>query len=741
MSQINIGLTKQHFNTRLYLAYVSYVEKNYPDININQILEKAGIPRSYFEQSNAWVSIEFNYLFNKYLTEAIKEEDFHYKVGRSSFNKNALGPVYYLLKNILSLDDIYKNIWRFTKHINKVIEFTPIDRKAGYLKVSVKIAQADLTPAEVNYLSKDLNVIVKNAMGYYSGFSDAKSLPESKAVATKISDSEYNLEIKFPLERTYIMNGLIGSLTAFGLGAALGYYFTSNYILSFGSGLFSFLGALHTKTKKRQTELLEGLYQTEDTLNKMDKQYRSLVETKIELQRKLLESEAVNEITNSLIQTSSIEEILKLAADKLTSILSFDRVLILLHDEKREFLEVRAFSLRESSLSSKFQSFKLPINIDSKDVTKVSNIYRYGNPVLIEDVKRHIASLVSPESQDLLSTSGSKSFIGVPVKASNDSHGVLLADTFYTDRVLTKDDLSLLTLAARQMAIALEKQIAQNDTIEAYIELGEQAKSYSRFVPFEIINLLGSKTVKDINIKAGRELKMAIVFCDIRGFTTLSERMTPSEAVSFLNSYFSSLAPIIKKHNGIIDKFLGDGIMALFLDPDEAFKACIEFQRSLGTYNATHRTGGSRDAIKTGMGVHFGKVLLGAVGYEDRLSISVVSDAVNLTSRLDGLTKKFGIDVVCSEEAYREAKNKSDFRLIARMQVDGRLEYSNIYEFYGHLSDHEKDLRRQSIAIIEKIVYSQERKEDIIGEIKFTEVQRADPVVRTYQNALTKKAA
>ena len=568
--------------------------------------------------------------------------------------------------------------------------------------------------------------IVSNSIGYYSGFAKAKKLSEAKINSIKVSADEYHLEIRYPLERprfmvAAILPAIIAATAYAGVWAASASIWSA-VSWATTTGAIAVLWSFYQRSK----ELSEAVGQSEETLNRLDVQYRTLIDTKMSLQRKLDESQAINELTNSLIRTSSEDEILQSATENLTRILAFDRVLIMLHDSDKKFLEVRANSAINSDLENTFKNFRLPIDIESDDPSKVSNIYRSGNPVLIQDVGKHILSL-NPESQLLLQKTGSKSFACVPIRSSGNSHGVILTDTFITERVLSQDDLSLLSLAGRQIAIALEKQAAQNEAVEAYIELGNQAKSYSRFVPFESIKMLGFNSVQDVQMGAGREIYMAIVFCDIRGFTSMAEQMSPTDSMSFLNSYFSNLAPVFHKNHGMIDKFLGDGIMALFLDPRDAIKASAEFQSALEKYNIEHRTGGNRNLIKTGMGIHFGKVLLGAVGFEDRLSISVVSDAVNLTSRLDGLTKKYGVDIVVSEEAYLKTNDPDNFRIIAELKVEGRVGMTKIYEYFGHQAEKIKEYKRRNQGLISDVVRS--------GKIMQLSVDHCeDPVVKYYQN-------
>lgn len=723
--QIDYQLTKQHFNVKIYRSYLQYVAKKYPAINLSQVCSKAGLPFEYLSKSDGWVSVEFNSRFMRELKKNITDQEFEFKVGEASFSKEIMGPVYFLMKNILSLEEIYNNIWKFPKHFNKVTSFHAVKRKKGRIVIAVKIVADDLSQTEIEILKESLTDIVNNSLGFYSGFSKSKNLNSTVVTSIRVSDLEYHIDVKYPQEKSKLAIDIFASTAVGTISSFLTSLAVEDHFGIYGLGAIAGLIFYGLKLKKQNTVLAEAANQAEETLNKLDSQYKNLIDTKLFLQRKLREAEAINELTNALIQTSSEDEILQNATDLLTHILDFDRALIMLQDSEKKFLEVRAHSISDKSLLGVVTSFKLPIEIESTDMTKVSNIYRFGKPILVADVNKHILTL-SQESQDLLRNSKSKSFIGVPINSGSSSSGVLLVDTFYTERELTIEDMNILSLAGRQIAIALEKQKAQAAAVEAYVELGMLAKSYSRFVPFETIDLLGFKSVMDVRLEAGKEFNMAIVFCDIRGFTTLSEVMQPSEAMSFLNSYFSSLAPVFQRNKGIIDKFMGDGIMALFMDANNAFKASSEFQKALEEYNKVHRSGGKREIIRTGMGIHYGKVLLGAVGYEDRLSISVVSDAVNLTSRLDGLTKKFGVDILCSHEAFEQSHDKENFRLIAELNVEGRKGLTKIYEYFGHQTEMVKIQKTKNKELLLNLIHGTGE----IPDLKIEELE--DTVLKVY---------
>jgi hemerythrin len=177
---------------------------------------------------------------------------------------------------------------------------------------------------------------------------------------------------------------------------------------------------------------------------------------------------------------------------------------------------------------------------------------------------------------------------------------------------------------------------------------------------------------------------MTILFVDIRDFSSLSESMSPQENFNFLNSYLMQMAPVITAHGGIIDKYIGDAIMALFpAAPDDALRCSQAFLRKLDEYNAGRKRAGYRP-IKVGIGINTGIVILGTIGGENRMDGTVIGDAVNLAARLEQLTKEYHVPVLISEYTLCSLENKKPWatRLIDRTHVRGKQGDQSVYEVF-----------------------------------------------------------
>jgi class 3 adenylate cyclase/HAMP domain-containing protein len=223
------------------------------------------------------------------------------------------------------------------------------------------------------------------------------------------------------------------------------------------------------------------------------------------------------------------------------------------------------------------------------------------------------------------------------------------------------------------------------ETIQSYnTYLLSLNSSYERFVPVEFLNYLSKENIMQVQLGDQVQKDMAVLFSDIRSFSTLSESMTPKQTFDFLNSYLRHVGPIIRKHTGFVDKYLGDGVMALFpKSADDAVQAAIEVRRELIAYNQDRLSQGLIE-INTGIGIHLGTLMLGTIGEEKRMQGTVISDAVNLASRLESLTKDFGVSLLISKEIFNklEAPEKYKYRFLGNTNVKGKTESVAVFEIY-----------------------------------------------------------
>jgi len=283
-----------------------------------------------------------------------------------------------------------------------------------------------------------------------------------------------------------------------------------------------------------------------------------------------------------------------------------------------------------------------------------------------------------------------------------------------------KDELGQLSKSFNSMAKSIES---------AHSDLTNTNEAYSRFVPMEFLSLLGKKSILDVQLADQIQKEMSILFSDIRSFTSLSEQMTPEENFNFLNAYLRRVGPIIRHNNGFIDKYIGDAIMALFpVSPEDSVRSAIEIQNEIRTYNIRRKKKGYA-AITIGIGIHTGTLMLGTIGEHQRMEGTVISDAVNLASRIEGLTKTYGSGILISDRTLSRLSDPTiyNYRMIDSVVVKGKQEPVTVFEIYDGYEESTFDRIQKTKYDFELGILSYSNKEFSIALRLFQNVLKINP--------------
>jgi class 3 adenylate cyclase len=227
-----------------------------------------------------------------------------------------------------------------------------------------------------------------------------------------------------------------------------------------------------------------------------------------------------------------------------------------------------------------------------------------------------------------------------------------------------KDEIGQLARSFSAMRDAVRRTI---------VDLKQTNVSIERFVPHAFLASIGKPSIVDVELGDNKREDMSILFSDIRSFTTLSESMTPDENFTFINAYLERMGPVIRTHNGFIDKYIGDAIMALFARADDAVRAGLAMLETLEAFNAEHRLAG-QPPIAIGIGINSGSLMLGTIGEKQRMEGTVISDAVNLAARVEDLTKNYREPLLISEFTYQQLADAQayDVRPVDVVVVKGK---------------------------------------------------------------------
>jgi adenylate cyclase len=249
------------------------------------------------------------------------------------------------------------------------------------------------------------------------------------------------------------------------------------------------------------------------------------------------------------------------------------------------------------------------------------------------------------------------------------------------------------------MVLSLSNRFVRvyNSLDELNRDLEQTYRAAARFVPVDFMRLIGRSSVREVVLGDQVAMPMSILFCDVRGFTGLAEGLGPERSFALINSYLQAMEPAIHGHHGFIRQYLGDGIMALFPgSADDAVAAAVDMVRALERFNA------DRDQpLAIGVGINTGPIMLGTIGGQDRLDSGVVGDAVNLASRIEGMTRAYGSTILLGEATVAGLQDPGRFRLrtVDRVNAKGRSAPLTITEVLDVLPTASQETRRHTAPV------------------------------------------
>jgi class 3 adenylate cyclase len=215
-----------------------------------------------------------------------------------------------------------------------------------------------------------------------------------------------------------------------------------------------------------------------------------------------------------------------------------------------------------------------------------------------------------------------------------------------------------------------------------YLREHRAKEAAEKFVPWEFIKLLGHEDLDQISIGDSLTREMTVMFFDLRGFSSLSEKLSSEEAVIFLNGLLARMVPIVQKKGGLIDKYEGDGFMAIFPDrPENAVLASIDMFEEIEKINQ-QRLHENQISIRAGIGLASGQMTLGAVGNDKQIRITTMADTVNIAARLEKLNKSFGTSVLMNDAVAQQLSSKIKTRRLGSQILSGKNKKTGVVQLY-----------------------------------------------------------
>jgi adenylate cyclase len=372
-------------------------------------------------------------------------------------------------------------------------------------------------------------------------------------------------------------------------------------------------------------------------------------------------------LLQNLITIQSLDEVLELVMNNIFESLPVDRGFLMLYDELGTNLIPKVVKYRNDS------SDKQAITI-SKTIVETA-------------VKDRVAILTLDAQSDPRFQGGQsiilhniKSAMCVPISRKEKVIGVIFVDSMSKNQKMTTEDLELLTALANYAAIAIE-QSRLNENIRKEKELRSRLERYHS--PSIINKIMSSQ--KSENIFNISEQEVSIMFADIVGFTSLSEKHDPQYIAALLNDFFTEMTEIIFRNEGTLDKFIGDALMAVFGAPypqkDHALRcvnAALQMKDQLVNFNQSRK-----EKIQIRIGINSGKVVAGDIGSPQRIEYTVLGNTVNIASRLESSIAKPS-QIVISADTHRLIQDKFQTQYLGDFELKGLEKKIKVYEVLGY---------------------------------------------------------
>ncbi len=373
-----------------------------------------------------------------------------------------------------------------------------------------------------------------------------------------------------------------------------------------------------------------------------------------------------NELNQAIGLETDIDVLLERILAEVFKLLPADRGTILMMNPETHQLEPRAAKHRDGSNDEIVLS-----------KTVINEVFGTGAAVLSSDAMRDERFA---GAQSIMST-GIRSTMSVPMIYRSQLYGVIHLDSVYARAAFSQKDLRILTGLAGQAARAIDNSYKAQELEKTAMARRE----FERLLPSEIVEQVMSGKV---HLKRGGELReTAILFSDIRGFTSWTENREPEYIVSVLNDYFELMVDCVHRHKGTLDKFMGDGLMALFgapisygNDTENAVLCALDMLDGLATLNDKLRAF-QDESVAIGIGINSGPVIAGYMGSSKSMEYTTIGDHVNLAARLCGIATSG--QILVSEATRKAVEGKVEVRSLPPVMVKGKREPVAIAEVVG----------------------------------------------------------
>ncbi|MCB9091787.1 MAG: GAF domain-containing protein [Halobacteriovoraceae bacterium] len=691
--------TEKHFSALVIKPYILAGDKLLGEDKISEILEGLEINREYFDKKTNWISVDFFDEFNERMAKYVSLKDLSEIAAKISISPEVLGEKYYLLKYMSSPK-------MFVKSVEDSVTKLNITRKAkvhflGKNKIEVKIYLKDGYRLPKHRESTD-----NFRMTFYQGTS---VILGSDRVSVEQTTNSYDGDecctyvIKWKPNKSILSYLVMACSLVLVNGIAIYQGILSeipswNFVfLNIGVALFSYVFISLIKYFVLRNEFDELIREYESYQEDSREQYNQLQSTRKKLNLKVNELGTLLDVNNFIQNEEAIPKILQNALDSLRVKFSFTRAFIMLKDKEENALKVMSV-ISETKIFDDIWKFKVALTEKRDNPQVISSVFHSNKSAVINNVEESYFQL-NEQSRKLIDLFGPKAFIIVPIPEKDKVLGVIIADKGdmtvkynsestidFAGYRINENDQEILENIGRQLGIALSKQ-------SKYDELKESLDILKKYNP----GIFKKESLEQNYLGiGGYSKKFVCLFLDIRGFSQISEDYPAEIVVGLLNQVFEKAQKSIKDSGGIIDKFIGDEVFAIWdlndtTDKNEVFEksyaAATNLVKEIIKLNIVNTLKGL-PVIRVGIGIDYGEVIRGNIGTEDRMDFTCIGKTVNRASRLQSLSKDIDSTIVLSENYYENLPKQllSNWESKENVELRGVKEVVNIkhrkYDFY-----------------------------------------------------------
>ena len=671
---------ESHYSTKLWKAFLAYLTRHYDRQIFFDVCDEMGMPSEHLLRDDNWVSNKFTHEFVEKLIEKTGNAQIARDVGRMIVSPDTLGPIEYEL--LQSLGTLFLVFYRFPsemKWTNRVSSFKTLRIQPGYFRFSMEPLSKDVISSPY---------VCENLMGALEGggrLFDADKMVVSETECIHRGGTRCVFEARYSTMSLWKKRGLLfGSLALIALfgkwlmtfwlavepvaALTLSYWFTFFILVNAGFMLKSYLklrkhiAQYHDQSHAKAREL-EGSYR------KLDRRYQEL--------------NTLNELGLSMVSASGTGDIIDKCIDSLANRFKYARCLVMLLNSTEDRLTTFRFRGFES-VAEKVANFSVAYDHVERKPGLFADILARGEVTSVFDVAA-FRSRLKPENQALVDLLKISSLVCCPLQDKSEKFGLLVVGSADQDSRLNQDDVHLLSQIGRVLSIHFK-------TMKT-LESERTAKNvFRKYVPHQVLESLEVGKANFEKVLKPKNAHITSLFADLRNFTRSSETLPPERVVEMLNRYCDFVTRRVSEFGGIIDKLVGDEVVAFFTPtsanqycPEKAaMEAALKICSDLRVFNKELKAQGFAE-ISMGLGMSSGNATIGNVGSQLRLNYTAIGDTVNLASRLQALTKTYFDEgdapkavLIVTEEVFNLAALPVPHLRVEQMGIRGRERRENI---------------------------------------------------------------